>query len=127
MNDSWITSNWRAIAALVYLTICFWDFCIMPGIVFWRQDNIGTILTDVSALANPDMQKLVLGYIFAAWDPLTLKYAGLFHASFGAILGVSAWKRGTEQVEKLKQNTELARISANERVRMISEPNIEQK
>jgi hypothetical protein len=81
------------------------------------------ILKDVSTITSPDIQKLVLGYIFSAWDPLTLKYAGLFHASFGAILGVSAWKRGAEKVEQLKQNTELARINANERVMKLTQPN----
>jgi hypothetical protein len=95
----------------------------MPGFMFWRQESIGIILTDVSLLSNSDIQKLVLGYIFSAWDPLTLKYAGLFHASFGTILGVSAWKRGTEKVEQLKQNTELARINANERVMNLTQPN----
>jgi hypothetical protein len=36
-----------------------------------------------------------------AWDPLTLKGAGLFHLAFGAILGVSAYTRGQEKIRRM--------------------------
>ena len=40
------------------------------------------------------------------WDPLTLKGAGMFHLSFGAILGVSAYTRGQEKIRRLDHRYE---------------------
>jgi hypothetical protein len=39
--------------------------------------------------------------VAVSWDPLTLKGAGLFHLAFGAILGVSAFTRGQEKVNRM--------------------------
>jgi hypothetical protein len=112
-NESWIAKNWRPLAALTYLIICLFDFCIMPTMIYMQQTSIHPLLKDLSEFNNPDVQKLILTHIFSQWDPLTLKYAGLFHVSFGAILGVSAWKRGTEKVERMRQVTALAQINAD--------------
>jgi hypothetical protein len=36
------------------------------------------------------------------WQPLTLQGGGLIHIAFGAILGISAWTRGQEKIETIK-------------------------
>ena len=119
MNDntfddgSWIARNWRPLAALTYLTICLFDFIMFPILNYMQQTTISPLLKDLSSFNNPDVQKLIIAHIFSQWDPLTLKYAGLFHVSFGAILGVSAWKRGTEKVERIKHATAIAQINAD--------------
>lgn len=79
--NEWIQNRWRPITAIVYLIICVFDFMIFP--VMW---SLFLHLT-----ASPDLS--------IAWDPLTLKGAGMFHLSFGAILGVSAYTRGQEKVQ----------------------------
>lgn len=38
------------------------------------------------------------------WEPLTLAASGLFHLAFGAILGVTAWTRGQEKIERVKSD-----------------------
>lgn len=75
----WMNRWWRPLMAYTYIAICIFDFIIAPigwGIV---QSMQGIKLT-------------------AAWDPITLKGAGLFHAAMGAILGVTAWGRSKEKL-----------------------------
>lgn len=75
----WMSRWWRPLMAYTYIAICIFDFIIAPigwGII---QSMQGIKLT-------------------AAWDPITLKGAGLFHAAMGAILGVTAWGRSKEKL-----------------------------
>jgi hypothetical protein len=37
---------------------------------------------------------------------LTLLSGGIFHAAMGAVLGVAAWTRGQEKIERLKTEYE---------------------
>jgi hypothetical protein len=82
--SSWIQTKWRPATAVVYLVICIIDFVIFPVLWFLFLYTIDS------------SDKTV------AWDPLTLKGAGLFHLSFGAILGVSAYTRGQEKINRIK-------------------------
>jgi hypothetical protein len=86
-ND-WIQTRWRPITAIVYLVICVFDFILFP--ILWPAFLYVT-------------ESISMG---AVWDPLTLKGAGLFHLSFGAILGVSAYTRGQEKVRKIEYEYE---------------------
>lgn len=78
--DEWLQRKWRPAVAVTYIIICSFDFIIFP--IIW------SIFLHVT------------GNDVAAWDPLTLKGAGLFHASFGAILGVAAYTRGQEKINR---------------------------
>ena len=71
---------WRDWAALVYLFICMIDFFIAP--LLW---NIGMTLMDKDVQMNT-----------SRWMPLTLGAGAMFHLSFGAILGATAWKKKEE-------------------------------
>ena len=71
---------WRDWAALVYLFICLVDFFIAP--LLW---NIGMTLMDKDVQMNT-----------SRWMPLTLGAGAMFHLSFGAILGATAWKKKEE-------------------------------
>jgi len=75
----WMNRWWRPLMAYTYIVICIFDFIIAP--IGWSivQSMQGIKLT-------------------AAWDPITLKGAGLFHAAMGAILGVTAWGRSKEKL-----------------------------
>ncbi len=86
-NEHWLQVKWRPISAMVYLIICLFDFVIFP--VIWAM-----------FLQYSGSPKFI-----EAWNPLTLQGAGLFHLSFGAILGVSAFTRGQEKVAKLRAPT----------------------
>jgi hypothetical protein len=83
VEDHWLQTRWRPITAVVYLVICVFDFMVFP--VLWSF-----FLHFVEAADKT-----------IAWDPLTLKGAGLFHLAFGAILGVSAFTRGQEKIHRI--------------------------
>lgn len=100
----WI-ANWRHVAAYVYMFICLFDFVIMPLITV----ALNTRLTDAALVAlvrtmHPTAQVEALKILHASysWDPITLKEAGMFHISFGAILGVAAFTRGKEKIERAR-------------------------
>lgn len=77
-TEEWLQRKWRPAVAVTYIVICSFDFILFP--ISWA------IFLHVT------------GNDVSAWDPLTLKGAGLFHASFGAILGVAAYTRGQEKI-----------------------------
>lgn len=77
-NDDWMSRKWRPAAAMTYMALCVLDFGVFP--VIWA---IVQVLTN-----HPLIQ----------WNPITLQGAGLFHISFGAILGISAFGRTQEKI-----------------------------
>lgn len=83
-EEPWYVQLWRPITAWVYLGICIFDFVIGPFFYAWF------------AYYTKDFAK------FGEWQPLTLGGGGVFHLSMGAILGVSSWSRGKENLEKYK-------------------------
>jgi len=84
-EPSWIRSRWRPLMAFVYMGIVIFDFVIAP--IFWSL-----------------IQYYGAGDVVSQWAPLTLSAGGLFHASMGAILGVSAFTRGQEKIQHAKGN-----------------------
>ena len=92
---------WRPIAAYVYLAICIFDFVGMPIYVSIQNNQVNSeAFAEVRALSDKEvklkaLEQLELGK--QEWHPLTLEGGGLFHLSFGAILGVAAFTRGQEK------------------------------
>lgn len=78
-QESWMNRKWRPAMGWTYMAICILDFAIFP--ILWSI-----------------LQAYYDGQVFAQWDPLTLKGAGLFHMAMGAILGIAAWTRGQEKI-----------------------------
>ena len=82
-KEDWMTKKWRPMMAIVYMMINLFDFIIGP------------ILYNLLQYWNP-------GQMVGMWQPLTLQGGGLIHIAFGAILGISAWTRGQEKIETIK-------------------------
>ena len=82
-----INRHWRDWAGLVYLFICLVDFFIAP--LIW---NI-----KMEEHCN-DKERYPAGWTcdVTRWEPLTLGAGAMFHLSFGAILGATAWKKKEE-------------------------------
>jgi hypothetical protein len=79
-EEPWIKQYWRPAIAWQYFTVCMFDFIIFPLFDFG------------------------LGYYLKIdnnWDPITLKDGGFYHLAMAAIIGVSAWTRGQEKIEKM--------------------------
>lgn len=68
----------RPMTFLVYTGICLCDFVVFPFL--WALIQVHTT-----------------GTVGTPWTPLTNTGGGIFHLSFGAILGVSAFSRTQEK------------------------------
>lgn len=79
-----VRSQWRPYIGWTYIAIIIFDFIIAPSLLVWYS-----IITDTD---------LIL------WQSLTLSNGGIFHATVGVILGVSAWTRGQEKVKRIEHN-----------------------
>lgn len=62
-----------------YMITCITDFIIFP--ILWSI-----------------LQTLSDGQVTSQWDPITLRGAGLYHISMGAILGITAYGRSREKI-----------------------------
>lgn len=76
--EDWMNRKWRPLMGYTYMITCITDFIIFP--ILWS------------------IFKAYMGEGVAAWNPLTLQGAGLFHLAMGAVLGVAAWSRGQEKM-----------------------------
>lgn len=89
-GEDWMTTKWRPMMAIVYMIINLADFLVFP--VIWSLIQIHG-----------------QGAVAQQWAPLTLSNGGLFHMAFGAVLGVAAFTRGQEKIEKVKNNADVER------------------
>jgi len=101
---------WRPIAAYVYLSICIFDFLGMPLYVSIanRQVNF-EVFEEIRKFEDVTVQTAIIDKLDVgkdAWVPLTLQGGGLFHLSFGAIIGVAAFTRGREKVAAINTTSE---------------------
>jgi hypothetical protein len=101
MKESWYQRTWRPFCAAVYLLICLMDFVIMPHLIY-RYDyskNNKEIVELAQHFNDANVQKEIINSLSNArhWEPLTLMGGGMFHMSFGAILGVAAYSRGRDK------------------------------
>lgn len=96
-----IKKYWRPVAAYVYLAICLFDFVAGPVFMEMRNSRVNVeAFAQIQQIEDKEVQlaalaKLDLGR--STWQPLTLLGGGLFHLSFGGILGIAAWTRGQEK------------------------------
>ena len=80
-DEPWFTSRWRPAAAWVYLFICIFDFVLAP---------VGTsALNAYQHIPNTHEN---------SWQTLTTQGGSIFHLSFGAIIGISAYGRTREKI-----------------------------
>ncbi len=106
-----IRNYWRPLAAVVYLSICIFDFIVAP---YLTQMHMATDLSHIFEYVlqmpiDQQTQALEILHSKSQWQSLTLMGGGLFHIAFGAILGVASWTRGLEKKEAVKANTVMPR------------------
>ena len=89
-----INRHWRDWAALVYLFICICDFFVGP---LWWNMLMFDAWDEVLAAGNNCQTR--------RWAPLTLQMGGMFHMSFAAILGVTAWRKKDEVYSVHRNNS----------------------
>jgi hypothetical protein len=79
--ESWIKQYWRPAIAWQYLAVCLFDFIIFPAAFMYLTKQ--------------------------PWDPITLKEGGFYHLAMAAIIGVAAWTRGQEKIQRITLGDEL--------------------
>lgn len=84
-KEDWMQTQWRPLMAMMYLSVCTFDFIIAP--VLWSV-----------------LQALDKGNISSQWSPITLQGAGLFHLAMGGILGIAAYGRTQEKINGTATN-----------------------
>lgn len=96
-EGNWLNRNWHALCGIVYLVICLSDFVLMPSFYEMRNVRENAQVIVGLALKFPDgaTQITALNTLREqrTWQPITLAANGLFHLTFGAILGVGVWAR----------------------------------
>ena len=80
-DESWITRYWRPMMAWQYFAVCIFDFIIFPVAAMYIAKETGHDFD---------------------WEPLTLKSGGFYHMTMGVVIGVSAWTRGQENLERTR-------------------------
>ena len=97
-KEKWFVKYWRPAAAWIYLLICIFDFVLMPLYMAKTNLKIEEVMRISSTFeGNEKLGALTLLMKKNSWEPLTVMESGMFHISFGAILGVAAWTRGRVQ------------------------------
>jgi len=86
-RQDWIVGHWRPMMAVCYMIVVMFDFIVAP--VFWSV-----------------LQVWGSGTVALQWNPLTLIGGGIFHAAMGAVLGISAFTRGKEKIERIRAEYE---------------------
>ena len=86
-HEHWMKAYWRPAMGWLYMIICAFDFIVGP----------------VLAMAMPIFLKGLgaASVTYTQWESLTLSNGGLIHLAFGAILGITAWTRGQEKINKM--------------------------
>lgn len=80
MEETWIKAYWRPAIAWQYLAVCICDFIIFPAM--WTY------------------------FTKQPYDPITLKEGGFYHLAMAAIIGVAAWTRGQEKIQRIASGEE---------------------
>ena len=82
-SSHWMKEFWRPAMAWLYMAICFMDFIFFPLLSMFLpviEHGFGINAT------------------YVQWNPITLTNGGLIHASFGAVIGISAYGRTREKL-----------------------------
>lgn len=98
-NQGLLNKYWKGSCAVVYLTICIFDFLIMPIMLTEYSESLdySNIYLELGKLEHAQAQVALIqkiDYQVQTWSPLTLQGAGMFHIAFGAILTGAAMARG---------------------------------
>jgi hypothetical protein len=88
-KEDWMQRRWRPMMGWVYMVTCTTDFILFPILWSMLQASIGSPVT--------------------AWDPITLKGAGLYHVAMGAVLGLTAFGRTQEKIAGASQTSAVSR------------------
>lgn len=89
----WLSADegWKSLAGLTYISICVFDFIVIPAWIGLNRIDILLVFETVNfSTVEPAVQIALMETLMHQHSPITLQGAGVFHISFGAILTGSA-------------------------------------
>jgi hypothetical protein len=100
---------WKVACAVVYLSVCIFDFLIMPVVMtdYVKDIDRSEVYAQIANLDNHQAQVALIGkleYNIQTWEPITLMGGGMFHIAFGAILTGAALKQGQIKTSSVKRS-----------------------
>lgn len=81
--------SWKPLAATVYLAICIFDFIVVPmwiGVSRSVENEMAMLQQMQGMDVQVQIQMIATYKQHYRWEPNTLKWGGIFHFAFGAIL-----------------------------------------
>jgi hypothetical protein len=81
--------GWKTVLAVVYATICLFDFVVVPSWIGFTREELNLTLFTNPAISMQVQLELIKS-LYVQHQPFTLQGGGLFHLAFGALLTVSA-------------------------------------
>ena len=106
-QEAWYQRMWRPAVAFVYLLIGVFDFVAMPVYIEMSNRELDVVIIErLEKFKDRDVKLAVIdktSFGTRTWSPLTLVGGGLFHLSFGGILGAASFTRGLEKKELIKR------------------------
>lgn len=105
-NENWMVRNWRPLCGVVYMVICLTDFVFMPVYYAYQNSRYSPerVIQIVQTLDDQRVEAIRALRDQQMWKPVTLDGAGTVHLAFLTILGVAAWTRGHEKIERVRSN-----------------------
>lgn len=103
IREAWYERTWRPAMAFLYFFLCFLDYAVRPAIniYFFREFDLIEVVQTIEPLENT-VQIQIIDTLRSkeAVSPILSEFV---HISFGAILGVAAFTRGREELERTKR------------------------
>jgi hypothetical protein len=99
-EEHWIKAYWRPAMCWQYFLICLFDFFLAP-----------IFLAIFSYITKTPLQQ---------WHPITLEGGALYHASMGAVTGVTAWSRGQEKIAVINNSNPIIPIMPGQETTTVS-------
>jgi hypothetical protein len=88
--------GWKWMCAVAYITICIFDFIIVPMWYGLTRPNFADVVANLPQ-GDIQVQLEFLRVLTEHHDPYTLKGGGLFHLAFGALLTGSVLSKNKEE------------------------------
>lgn len=89
--------------AIVYMIICILDYIVRPSINYYeaRKFDLGHEVQYLVQLEPTAQMKTI--EILSSGETIPPILPEFVHLAFGAILGATAWTRGRERIERIRQ------------------------
>lgn len=95
-TEMWYQRSWRPMMAAIYMLLCILDYGVRPMINYYQSTNfdLAKVVQTIEIL-EPAVQIEILKFSQTeTMEPILTEFV---HLSFGAILGVAAFSRGSSK------------------------------